>query len=891
MLIYSPECATSVPAGLIGDKAANLDSLTRSGFRVPSWCVITAKAFDQFASELIRNIDPEKIESELKRCVFPNLLHKEVITTLEHLGLASSPLAVRSSAIGEDGTDASFAGQLSSYLFIPPNEAANAIVNVWASSFTPHALQYFKSKNIMPDSIKVAVILQEMIDADLAGVVFTMDPVSGNRRSCVISSVYGLGEGLVSGQLDSDTYTVVPSQAAKTSFEIKPVIVRKVRAVRFDSHSGKCTRIEDVPGNLQNQPSLDSTRIFEINGVARDIAALFRLPQDIEWAIKDSTLYILQSRPVTTINKTPDRSQVRRIWDNSNIIESYSGVTTPLTFTFVQDVYSEVYRQFCRIMGVENRIIDLNSDIFKMLGLHDGRIYYNLLNWYKALSLLPGYSINASFMEQMMGVREKLRVPPTVIHSKRLPWLQVTVLILSLIKNLITIKGQIKAFYKHFNASLTGCEPENIHLSSIQELTDLFRRLEKALLRKWQAPLINDFYAMIFHGLLKKSLTKWCSDKQGTIANDLLCGEGGIISTEPVESLFSIALSISKNADWIGLFSSTDDSVIVRKLGLKPVYSPFIIEQNLLPLSQKIKVHMEKYGDRCAGELKLETITPRMDPGQIIKILRHFIAQDTYNPQKNREKELEIRSTAEMIVATSCGRSIIRKAIIKILTNQTRARVKERENLRFERTRLFAVIRNIFCAIGKRLQEEGLIDDSRDVFYLTKDEIFAFIEGTSVIQNVKQYIGFRKKEFSDYKNVERAGRFETFGPPIAGNVLKGDTTKPVSGSGVRLQGTGCCCGIVRSKVKVIHDPSCDISELKGCILVAERTDPGWTLLFPFVSGILVERGSLLSHTAIVAREMGIPAIVGIENLTSLLKDGMLIEMDGSTGSVLLKTNE
>ncbi len=892
MLTWSPDFQQIVSEQQIGTKAVNLNRLTRAGFVVPRWCVVTVDAFDQALSELISSVDPGSIEPELRQCTLAESVQQEIFNTLNETGISQSLIAVRSSAVGEDSSDASCAGQLSSFLFVPREEIAQTIINVWASAFTPHALQYFSRKNIGPQSIKVAVILQEMIDAERSGVAFTIDPVNGNRRACVISSVYGLGDGLVSGKLDSDIFRVYPLYTKDNTYEIKPEIVKKVRAIRFDRESGKYTHSEDVAGSLQTQPSLDRTEILEINGVARDIADIFNGPQDIEWAYKGKQLYILQSRPVTTIGQTADHSQVRRIWDNSNIVESYGGVTTPLTFSFVQDVYTEVYKQFCRILGVEQRIIELNADIFKMLGIQKGRIYYNLLNWYKALSLLPGYSINASFMEQMMGVTEKLKVPPSVVRSKRIPFVQVTFSVLSLLKNLVTLKRQIESFYRHFDTTISECEPDKIRLNSLQDLLDCFRKLEKALLRKWQAPLLNDFYAMIFHGLLKKVLTKWGIDENGTLVNDLLCGEGGIISTEPVISIHRIGQMVKRSDHWKEFFTSHNDDDIVRMLGLKFRYSSVKIPTELQSLAESIKEHLVNYGDRCAGELKLETVTPRMDPGQCIRAIRNYICYNIADPESNRAGEMEIRKNAEARVMNFCKRSVVKKTIFKLLSVQTRARVKDRENLRFERTRLFASVRMIFSTMGSRLQEEGIINDSRDIFYLTKDEIFAIIEGTSLIKNVLQYIDYRKREFDAYVNEKMPVRFETFGPPVAGNSFKATHQKITGLDGTTLQGTGCCSGIVRAKVKVVYDPSCDIESLKGNILVAAQTDPGWTLLFPFVSGLLVERGSLLSHSAIIAREMGIPAIVGVAHLTSLLHDDTLVEMDGSTGRIsIIKESE
>ena len=154
--------------------------------------------------------------------------------------------------------------------------------------------------------------------------------------------------------------------------------------------------------------SRDETAV-EIAALARRSAALFGQPQDIEWAIEGGRIYLLQSRPITTLRNLPDPDGVLNIWDNSNIIESYSGVTTPLTFSFARSVYEGVYRQFCRILRVPERKIAANDHTFsRMLGLIQGRVYYNLLNWYRVLALLPGFTVNRRFMEQMMGVRESL---------------------------------------------------------------------------------------------------------------------------------------------------------------------------------------------------------------------------------------------------------------------------------------------------------------------------------------------------------------------------------------------------------------------------------------------------------------------------------------------------
>ena len=212
-------------------------------------------------------------------------------------------------------------------------------------------------------------------------------------------------------------------------------------------------------------------------------------------------------------------------------------------------------------------------------------------------------------------------------------------------------------------------------------------------------------------------------------------------------------------------------------------------------------------------------------------------------------------------------------------------RVRDRENLRFERTRLFGRVRRIFVEMGRRLFSEGALRDPRDVFYLTLDEILGFVEGTSTCEDLQSLSQLRRRQFERYRELPApAERFETRGAVFVGNRFESVAAPAPADLSGQLRGIGCCPGVVRGPVRVVSDPR--RAQLRpGEILVAERTDPGWIMLFPAAAGVLVERGSLLSHSAIVAREMGIPAIVSIAKLTQSLADGQWVEMNGSTGVV------
>ncbi|HYF03197.1 MAG TPA: PEP-utilizing enzyme, partial [Patescibacteria group bacterium] len=321
------------------------------------------------------------------------------------------------------------------------------------------------------------------------------------------------------------------------------------------------------------------------------------------------------------------------------------------------------------------------------------------------------------------------------------------------------------------------------------------------------------------------------------------------------------------------LFKNAGEDEIMQKIaGFPEIHSAF-------------KNHVAKFGSRFVNELKLETITPKQEPALLIRLVKPYVVQNI-QPKDNHEHELVLRHAAEEKVFKKLGSNFAKKSLLKKILLETRKGVKNRENLRFERTRVFGVVRAIFLQIGQHFYSEHILDNPRDIFYLTKEEIFSFIDGTGVSSKLKEIVTLRKAEFAEYEKVSPSDRFETFGMVHHANSYQANSTVKSEHNGDVLKGLAACPGIVRAPVRLVRNPA-NAPNLEGCILVAERTDPGWAPLFPMAKGLLVERGSLLSHSAIVAREMGIPAIVAIGNLMNELIDGEEVEMNGATGEIRL----
>ncbi len=314
----------------IGGKAAALASLQQADFPVPDWFALTPDAFDA-------SLNAADVERLAAACAAGNdadgavaLAHMtpsdavltELARAVAALAPDGQPLAVRSSASDEDGGKHSFAGQLASFLNVAPGDVAARVADVWRSGFSARILAYRRTHGLDALPPAPAVLIQRMVAADVAGVAFSADPATGQRGVAVVSAVAGLGEALVSGASDADTATV--------------------------NRLGAIERIQ----RAERLPVLDDGQIRAIAALARRCEQHFGVPQDIEWAIAGGEVFLLQSRPITTLATLRDPDGAYALWDNSNIAESYGGVTTPLTFSFARHAYEEVYRELCRLLGV-----------------------------------------------------------------------------------------------------------------------------------------------------------------------------------------------------------------------------------------------------------------------------------------------------------------------------------------------------------------------------------------------------------------------------------------------------------------------------------------------------------------------------------------------------------
>ena len=865
-LIFRPN---QLPFPTLGGKGRNLLQLAELGQPVPPWFAVPAEVL------------PVSSEPSVGR---QTILSQPLPVALEQAVRAAykpgSCVAVRSSAADEDGVTQSFAGLHDSFLFVRDADGViDAIRKVWASAYNDRAIAYRQKQALDLRRIAMAVIVQEMIEPTVSGVMFTINPVTGATDGLVISAVYGVGEGLVSGGLDADTFTV-----NKNDLSIRRELVDKREQFVADPAGG--TRRVPVPETHRGAATLSDEQVRHVARTGLAVETAYGRPQGIEFFF-DATgkLWLLQTRPVTTASEYGPAAGNHLIWDNSNIIESYSGVTSPMTFSFIRRAYTIVYHCFAEVMGIGASVVRDNETVFQnMLGLFRGQVYYNLLNWYRLVGLFPGFAYNKQFMESMMGVKEPAELgdehpTPTMAQRYLVELPRLVRLVVRSAWNFMRIRRWVVEFQENFCQHYTRWEQLDFNRLKPHELHALYREMETALLWNWRAPIINDFFVMVYYGMLKKLCGRWCGDAAGSLQNDLLCGEGGIDSTEPARALLRLAALAQREPElreWI------------LKRQAKELVTSLPVDERFREFATQFERYLDQYGFRCMNELKLEEYSLHDRPEFLYTVLRNYLSlnrPEALDVDAMTAHEQSVRRAAEQRALSTLGP--FQRIVFRHVLGCARLGVKNRENMRFARTRIYGLLRELIRALGRQLAAEAILHEANDVFYLTLDECWDYVKGTAVTTNLAALAALRRAEFDIYRQETDRNpddRFETYGMAYHKNLFRGHARQATPTADGKLRGVGCCAGTVTGTVKVVRQPS-DNLHLDGEILVAERTDPGWVPLYPSVSGLLIERGSILSHSAIVAREMGLPTIVGIPGLVATLQTGQRVTMDGAAGTV------
>lgn len=822
----------------IGGKAQGLVRLQEAGFRVPLFLVIPAELFDPVLAGLPTDDAGIALRRErLRAFVLPDAEKNRIRETLAGWSFPACPVVVRSSVADEDGETNAFAGLMDSFLNLKTlNAVYEKVVQCTASAYSERAVAYRQQKGLSL-AARPALIIQQQVAPVVSGVLFTTSP--DYPQEMAVHAVPGFGEGLVSGQLDPDEF-----------YPLKT--------------SGMVHRRVVVP-DRQDNPCLTNVQLADLFALGQQIETAFGRPQDVEFVVNEQGLFVVQARPITQ----PIPEVI--VYDNSNIQESYCGVTTPLTFSFASRAYATVYQQTMKTLGLPDAKIRAQEDLVtNLLGLVKGRIYYNINNWYRGLQLLPSFRQNKADMERMMGLDEPVDF---VQDTKKTP-LQALQMLPGLLTNLARLVwafGQLKkavpAFHNQFQSHYKRFYTVDLGALNPAQLLDQKAQLDRDRLGNWSTPIINDFYVMMTNGRAIRQLRRAGIAQPDEFLSRYLSGDKQIESTQPVRAMQHLADLARQQPDLFNNLKKSDLSTL--HAAVKTRFPAFY---------EAVNAFIDQYGDRTVGELKLETVTMRLNPAIFYQYLRNYLtAPETARALPETESRLHREATDELAQLLTRKSFWFRQSTRRVLERLQQA-IRYRESMRLERTRLFGMYRALYLAMGAKLTRTGQLASPRDVFYLTETEITDALNGYNST-HLADLIITRKAEFARYETDDVPSRVVIPSPPT-------NAVAPPERPN-QLQGTGCVSGEITGEVIVITDPR-DSLDVTGKIVCALRTDPGWAVLFPTCLAVLIEKGSSLSHSVILLRELGIPTIINISGLTKTLSSGQVVMMNGRTGEIKIK---
>jgi pyruvate,water dikinase len=842
----------------VGGKAAGLFRLRQLGLAVPGFVVIPAEIFDSALVGLdVSEAGLEARRSRLLEFELPAATRAALARVLAVW--AGTGVAVRSSVADEDGVQAAFPGLMDSVLGLhAPAEVLAAVARCAASAYSVRALAYRRQKGLTL-AARPAVIVQRQVAATAAGVLFTTFPEFPQEMA--VHAVWGLGEGLVGGALEPDEFYIDKASKQEAMRKIA------VKTQQVQPRAGLVPGLVPVLESQQAQPCLSAKMLTELQQDGTLLEHALGGPQDVEFVVDNEQLWLVQTRPITQ----PIPEVV--VYDNANIQESYCGVTTPLTFSFAQRAYATVYRQTMQTLGLPAATIAAHGPVVtQLLGLVKGRIYYNINNWYRGLLLLPSFSQNKTDMERMMGLEE----PVYLVQSSTKTLLEKLRLLPRLALNLTRLLAafaklprRVATFQRQFEQHYQRFYHLPLPELSATELLAEKAFLDSALLTQWTTPIINDFRVMMASGSVARHLRRaGLPDPDEFLSRYFAAAHAELASARPAHAMQALAqLARSRHPQLLPLLCQL------------PPDLPQQLQRRAPILHQKIEEYISQYGDRSIGELKLETETMRTDAMLFYRYLRNYVGPET--TASSRSGTIGISHLHEAAVAEL--QALLRRRSrwfarrVWHSLRQLQQALARREELRLDRTRLFGMYRALYRMLGQRLVDAGQLSKALDIFYLTEDEILLSVSNPHPT-SYKCLVAARQQEFAGY-------RAET----VPGRVV--EPSRPASQLSVaetpnKLRGTGCCQGRVSGETIVIVEPD-DSLAVAGRIVVAPRTDPGWAALFPACRAVLIERGSALSHSVILLRELGIPTIINIPGLCQQLRSGQQVAIDGSTGEITL----
>ncbi|MDM5186351.1 phosphoenolpyruvate synthase [Bacillus sp. DX4.1] len=851
---------------VVGGKGMNLGECSRiEGILVPEGFCVTTEAYkrvigkneelhqllDQLAvqkvdereriseisrkiRELIEGIEIEKgIEEDIDRCL--------LTFGFEHA------YAVRSSATAEDLPFSSFAGQQDTYLNIIGKDALlRHISKCWASLFTDRAVIYRIKNGFDHSQVYLSVIIQRMIFPQASGILFTADPITSNRKLLSIDASFGLGEALVSGLVSADCYKVQEDKI------VNKMIATKKLAIYGRKEGG--TETQQIDPDQQKTQTLTEQQILQLARIGREIEAYFGCPQDIEWCLADETFYIVQSRPITTLYPVPEADdQANRVYVSVGHVQMMTEPIKPLGMSLFHLTYDQPLRHAGGRMFIDHTHI-LASPVSRKILLNameqsDPLIKDALMTIVERedfIKSLPNNKKVRSLSESNKGMSwgslaQNLQNDPTIV--------------LDLIKSSETSIEELK---------------QNIQTKSGLDLFDFiledYQQLKKILFDPQSSGVI--MAAMDASSWINEKMNKWLGEKN--VADTLSLSVPNNITSEMGLALLDVADVIRPYPEVINYLQHVKDDNFLDEL---------VKFDGGQETQDAIYAYLNKYGMRCTGEIDITKPRWSEKPTTLIPMILSNIKNFEPNASNRKfeqgqrealEKEQELLDRLKQLPDGE-QKAKETKRMISLIRNF----IGYREYPKYGMINRYFVYKQALMKEVEQLVQAKVIREKEDIYYLTFEELREVVRTNKLDY---QIISKRKEEYKLYEKLTPPRVITSDGEIIVGK-HKGENLPAEA-----IVGLPVSSGLIEGRARVILKME-DADLEDGDILVTTFTDPSWTPLFVSIKGLVTEVGGLMTHGAVIAREYGLPTVVGVENATKLIKDGQRIRVNGTEGYI------
>ena len=873
----------------VGGKGANLVRLANAGFSVPNGFLIPTAVYRDFVQynglgawlqDVLQDVDPtspeallvasDTIRGRFGEGTVPQPLAGALETAWDWLG--AGPVAVRSSATAEDLPDLSFAGQQDTFLNVTGDEAIlEAVVACWSSLWTARAVGYRARNDIPHEDVSLSVVVQNMVQSEASGVLFTANPLTGVRNEVVIDATLGLGEALVGGHVEPDHYVVNMFQPAIT----QKFLGSKAVVMHGESGGGVASQM----GDSSDQQAVPDEVILELAETGKKIEALYGFPQDIEWAwVSGAGVYILQSRPITSLFPIPEGMEPEPL----EVLFSFGavqGLLDPIT-PLGQDAIRFIFAGGASLFGIDDD--HETQGVLKMAGERLWAKLAPILRHPIGARIVPWIfsgvepGSNQTMKQIIANPRIKAGKGGLQLSGMR----RMGKFMVRMLKRILPAahkpEGQAEQIRQAYQAEVTrlhkAARGPSGEALTLEGYIDLYRR-----------EMFNAFvYAVpeIMPGILAGMIPLVILNKlsnhltgSGITALEITRGMPNNVTTEMDLVLWEAAHTIRGDAT---AFSHMQNTAV------EDLAAEYLTKRLPETAQQAVGDFMDQYGMRGLGEIDFGRPRWRENPAQIMQMLWSYlkIEDESMAPDvvfKRGEQAAEEAVARLEAAARDTFGGALKARVIREAARRTRALAGLRESPKFYIIQMMGVIRQGLLENGRALVSEGVLEQDDDLFFLYYNELKLLARDLS--RDWKALIAERR---ANYNREMRRGQIPRMMLSDGRAFYEGMTA--VEGEAGTLKGSPVSPGVAEGTVRVVFDPH-HANLAPGEILVCPGTDPAWTPLFLAAGGLVMEVGGLMTHGAIVAREYGIPAVVGVDRATQQLKTGDRISVNGSTGMI------